>query len=56
MQTSALTEVDGMGVYTGTLINRAEARTMVIGKDGRALPVLCLDVQIDNDLLTHLHV
>ena len=45
-----------MGTYTGTLIKRAEARTLLIGKDGRAVPVLCLDVQLENDVQTHLHV
>lgn len=50
MHTSALAE------YTGTLLHPAEARTAVLDHDGHSVPVLCLDIELDNMLRTHLHV
>ena len=41
--------------YTGTLLYPAQARTKVLDAEGHAIPVLCLDVELDNDLHTHLH-
>lgn len=49
MHTSALQ-------YTGTLLRNAQVRTSVQPSDGHTVPVLCLDLQIDNALQTHLHV
>lgn len=42
--------------YTGTLLNRAEARTARLDHDGHAVPLLCLDIELDNPLHTHMHV
>lgn len=41
--------------YSGTLVHCAEARTRVL--DGQAtVPVLCLDIELDNAMHTPLHV
>ena len=42
--------------YTGTLLHKAEARTAMLDHDGHAVPVLCLDIELDNPLHTHMHV
>ena len=42
--------------YTGTLIHRAEARTFILDNDGHSVPVLCMDVELDNALHNVLHV
>ena len=42
--------------YTGTLLHQAEARTALLDHDGHAVPVLCLDIELDNALHTHMHV
>lgn len=42
--------------YTGTLLHKAEARTALLDHDGHAVPVLCLDLELDNALRTHMHV
>lgn len=41
--------------YTGTLLRDAQVRNVVVN-DGHTVPVLCLDVELDNALRTHLHV
>ena len=41
--------------YTGTLIRAAEARAGELSADGHTVPLLCLDVQLDNALQTVLH-
>ena len=42
--------------YTGTLIHPAEARTGMLDTLGQAVPVLCLDVELDNPTHNLLHV
>jgi hypothetical protein len=42
--------------YTGTLLHKAEARTAMLDHDGHAVPVLCLDIELDNTLHTHMRV
>lgn len=42
--------------YTGVLIQRAEARSSVADSEGHIVPVLCLDMELDNAHRTHLHV
>jgi len=56
MHTSTHLPVTGIGEYTGTLLHHAEARTAVLGSDGRSVPVLCLDLELANKLRTHMHV
>jgi predicted transcriptional regulator YheO len=50
MQTCAHAE------YTGTLLHAAEARTKVLDHDGLTVPMLCMDVELDNLLHTHMHL
>lgn len=50
MQMSAQAE------YTGTLLHAAEARTRILDNDGNTVPVICLDVELDNVLRTHMHI
>lgn len=52
MQTSARATL----THTGTLLHNAQARTTVIDHDGHTVPVLCMDVELDNPERTHLHV
>ena len=54
MHTSALTTTADM-TYTGTLVQHAETRTRVLDTEGHMVPVLCLEVELDNDHHTHLH-
>ncbi len=42
--------------YSGTLTHQAEARTKVLDNEGHAVPVLCLDIELDNALRTPMHV
>ena len=42
--------------YTGTLLSNAHVRSAVLPGDFQTVPVLCLHVEIDNALRTHLHV
>ena len=42
--------------YTGTLVHGAEARTKFLDKEGHTVPVLCLDLALDNGMQTPLHV
>lgn len=42
--------------YTGTLTHHAQARTSVLDGSGHTVPVLCLDVTLDNALHNALHV
>ncbi|OGB26217.1 MAG: hypothetical protein A3I66_00765 [Burkholderiales bacterium RIFCSPLOWO2_02_FULL_57_36] len=42
--------------YTGTLLHAAETRTGVLDRDGHTVPVLCLDLELDNAMHTPLHV
>jgi hypothetical protein len=43
-------------VYTGTLLHRAEARAKVIDHTGHTVPVVCLELELDNAHHTHMHV
>jgi hypothetical protein len=36
--------------YTGTLIADAQARTKVLDAEGHSVPVVCLDLELDNAL------
>lgn len=42
--------------YTGTLLHQAEARTKVLDGQGHTVPVLCMDIELDNALHTPMHV
>ena len=42
--------------YTGTLLHKAEVRTKLLDGADHAVPVVCMDVELDNDLHTTLHV
>lgn len=42
--------------YTGTLLQNAQARSAIIDHDGHTVPVLCLDLELDTALRTHMHV
>lgn len=42
--------------YTGTLTHAAEARTKVLDGEDHAVPVLCMDIELDNALHTPMHV
>lgn len=55
MHTSAHIPPTAVAEYTGTLLHSAEARTKVLDGEGHAVPVLCMDVELDNQLHTHLH-
>jgi len=42
--------------YSGTLTHHAEARTKVLDGEGHSVPVLCMDIELDNALRTAMHV
>jgi hypothetical protein len=42
--------------FTGTLLHGAEARSAVLDAAGHTVPVLCLDIELDTALHTHMHV
>ncbi|MDP3650914.1 MAG: hypothetical protein Q8R67_04440 [Rhodoferax sp.] len=42
--------------YTGTLLHSAEARTSMLDAEGHTVPVLCMDIALDNAMRTSLHV
>lgn len=42
--------------YTGTLLHAAEVRNKPLDRAGLTVPVLCLDIELDNELHTHMHV
>ena len=42
--------------YTGTLLHTAQARTAMLDGEGHCIPVLCLEVELDNAFHTTLHV
>lgn len=42
--------------YTGTLLHQAEARTKVLDGEGHCVPVLCLDIELDNALHTPMRI
>ena len=49
MQTSALQ-------WSGTLLHAAEARTRILDGEVHAVPVLCMDIELDNALRNVMHV
>lgn len=53
MQTSA---PPTFAQYVGTLRHSAQARTKVIDGEGHVVPVLCLDLELDNAHHTQMHV
>jgi hypothetical protein len=59
MHTSALKPLPDnwpQAQYTGTLIHPAEARTGLLDQQGKSVPVLCLDIELDNITHNLLHV
>lgn len=42
--------------YSGTLTRQAEARTKLLDHEGHSVPVLCMDIELDNALHTPMHV
>jgi hypothetical protein len=42
--------------YTGTLLRQAESRAAICDRQGRAVPVVCFDMELDNPLKTHMHI
>ncbi|EYC52899.1 hypothetical protein AZ34_12015 [Hylemonella gracilis str. Niagara R] len=42
--------------YSGTLLHAAEARTKQLDAEGHIAPVLCMEVELDNGMHTHMHV
>jgi len=55
MHTSAQSAARTVAEYTGTLLHQAQARTAMIDAEGHSLPVLCLEIELDNAMHTHLH-
>lgn len=47
---------DPLAEYSGTLTHQAEARMKVLDSEGHSVPVLCLDIELDNSLHTPMHV
>lgn len=43
-------------LYEGTLLHKAEVRTKPLDGQDHHVPVVCMDVELDNDLRTHMHV
>lgn len=56
MHTSAHPQVTEHALYTGTLLHNAQARTALLDSEGHSVPVVCLDVELDNALHTRMHV
>lgn len=50
------TSAQPLAEYTGTLTHQAEARMLPIDHAGHLVPGLCLDIELDNSLHTHMHV
>ena len=42
--------------YGGTLVHHAEARTRVLDGQDHAVPVLCMDIELDNSLRNRMHI
>lgn len=42
--------------HTGVLLHGAEARSKPLDGEGHVVPVLCLDLELDNPYHTHMHV
>jgi len=57
MHTSAHPTQDSATLaYSGTLIHAAQVRIRVLDGDMHIVPVLCMDIALDNALRTHMHV
>lgn len=56
MHTSAHPPTAPQAEFTGVLLHRAEARTLLLDREGHAMPVLCLDIELDGAMHTHMHV
>ncbi len=52
----ASTQSGALIEYSGTLLHAAEARTSALDHEGHMVPVLCLDIELDNSFHTPLHV
>ncbi len=42
--------------YSGLLLHNAEARTVQLDYEGHCVPALCMDLELDNAVHTHMHV
>lgn len=42
--------------WSGTLLHAAEARTLILDGDSHAVPVLCIDIELDNALHNVMHI
>lgn len=42
--------------YTGTLLRQAEARTKPLDSEGHSVPVLCMEIELDNALHTPMRI
>ena len=42
--------------FTGTLIAPAQARTAILDGEGHSVPVLCIDIELDNQERTRMHI
>jgi hypothetical protein len=57
MHTSVQPHRDGAVLeYSGTLMHAAQVRTRVLDGDLHTVPLLCMDIALDNALRTHMHV
>lgn len=56
MHTHAHPQVTEHALYTGTLLHNAQTRTALLDSEGHSVPVVCLDVELDNALHTRMHV
>lgn len=43
-------------LYTGTLLDKAEVRAKLLDGTEHAVPVVCLNIELDNEMRTHMHV
>jgi hypothetical protein len=43
-------------LYTGTLLDKAEVRAKLLDGTEHAVPVVCLNIELDNEMHTHMHV
>lgn len=42
--------------YSGTLIHAAEARTRLLDGDIHSVPIVCMDIELDNALRSAMHI
>ncbi len=56
MTASAFTPSVPTGIYTGTLLDNAQARFAVIDAEGHSAPVICMDVLIDSVSQNRMHL